>query len=1248
MPDHSSKKIRKKKKLTVRRLKNWLLSITGIIVIVLAISFTLIRVAIKSIPDYSIAIQKIVSEEIGMTLDVGFLDAEIYWLIPRLNLIDVNLSDKTGKHHLLHLDRVDLSLDWASSLRNMAPVIGEITLSGLNVQLGVNKKSQLLIQNYVIDENIDNTLSASSRGDLKSDFEISEAVKYNLNNLNFKILNSQIRFYDDRHKNRSKTLTHFNLHLINRGDSHVLEIKANLPQHYGEYIRFIADINGDLFDYKNLDGNLYLALEGIDAASWLDDYWNVLKVTANAKVHGEFWLQWNKQEITEVNSRVNISKLAVHYLDEAVNTWSINQLDALLRWEKINSGWQLDIRDLIVDREGVDYLKPAAVTLKMLDGTQVVSAQADFLRIEGFVYLAGMINNITDNNIAWLKMLDRYKPSGELINLDLQLPVNNLQNIKINTEFNQLGFSLPDQEPSEIVNLQGTIAYLDNKTWLTLDSHNTEIKFNKLFRNKIDLDVLKGTLELSHKNELWELSTRSLKINTPHIETEVRLDFNMPDKGSPFLDLTTQFKNGDAKAISVYLPSGVMGKDTVAWLDAAIHDGKVVGGGYQFYGYLSDAPFRAGQGVSLADFSVADVSLTYLENWPDINNISAKLRFENDAMLIKASKGILLNSKIKSTTVYIDNFISPTLDVKGRVDVQLPDIRKFVNESGLREDVTNYIDNLRLDGKGVLDLELFLPLYGNYNTEVGGKLAINKGSLNLVKEKYKLKNINGLIRFAGDTVESSGLTAALSEGLPDQLLNINIKTERYPQELLYHIDVNGIALASSLLAPLPSIQTYFDGSTDWDISIDIANDKKKRETSVNVQLGSDLQGVLIDLPGPLAKTSKDILPVKVDINVKPDFEINYDLSFSDSDQIKLKQMKDKLLISANTQSVAGDMRVNLLDDIDVPIEIELEYLDINKFFNLNDKSKSVKQGKGLDEISGLPVSSESPPVSVASQDVSPRDIPSFNFHTKKLIWKNVVYNESDLKIQESRLGAVIKNFKLSGADHVVMGKGSWFTGKNNVNTTKLDVNIDVGDLGRVFKDLGISDSLYATSGDINLRWQWQDTPYNFSWEKIQGDGSLKLNNGTLKEINAGAGRLLGLFNFETLLSLDFGGQMKDGFKFDSVRGSFSFSDSYVYSDDFKVESKVADIHMKGKLNLANNTIKQVVTVSPHVGATVTLGTAVVAGPAAGGLVYLFQKLFNTDKLSEYQYSMEGSIDKPEVELIRAPESVAEQDEDNDF
>jgi len=1231
MSEFSSHRPVKKKIVKLKRLKNAVLLLVALSVILLAISFTLLRVAIKSIPEYSLAIQQAVSKQIDMTLDVGFIDAEIYWLVPRLNLLDVNIYDNDGSHHLVHLDEVDLSLDWAESIRTMTPIVGEITLTGLNLQVGINKDSELLIQNRVVKENIDGALNSAAVSGAQSGFEISDTLKENFNNLNFKVLNSQIYIFDERNNSRSKTFSNLNLHLINSGSSHVFEVKADLPHKYGRYAHFIINVEGDLFDYKNLEGEAYLALENINFASWLDDYWNDLEIAANADINGRFWIAWSGVDILDVTSRVNISNIGLHYLDERVNTWSVNEIEAKVKWNKDDDDWQLDVRDLVVDREGVDWLKPAAATLRVLNSEKLVTLQADLLRVEGLAYLAGMFNSAADLDLPWLNLLAQFKPSGELRNLDVKLPLEKLDDIKVNTQFNQLGFSLPEMEPEEIKNLQGSVVYVDSNTWLILNSKNAEIKFNKLFRNSILLEKLQGKIKLSHKNKRWEMSSNSLAINTPDIQTEMRVNFNMTDAGKAFLDLTSRVKNGNAKAVSQYLPAGVMGKGAVAWIDSALHAGKIIDGGYLFYGNLTDAPFRGNEGVSLADFNVSGVDLRYLDNWPDVKNIAANLRFVNDTMLIKAHQGSIFDSKISNTTVYIDNFISPTLDVKGQVDVNLSDVKKFVDESTLREDVTDYIDHMKFNGRGDLNMQIFLPLYGDYKVEVGGRLEVNDGDLLFKKIKYELNHINGEIRFVGDKVESTGLTGQLTGSTAEQKLNINIATTEEDIERAYHVTLHGDLPAKSLLEPLPEMIPYIKGSSRWNADIDIINDKEEKTTRVSAQLNSDLQGVTTTLPGPLEKQFIEEAPIKLNIDVDGDKGISYKLVLQNKDAFDVRQTQDHVLMSVDAKSVKGKVDINTMKDVDVPIDIDLAYLNLSEFLKLEDSSYETDLHG--DSVRELP-------------EISPRDIPSLDIRVKKLIWKQAEYSESRLKIQESKLGVVIDEFKFTSVDHLVTGKGSWFTGKNNINTTKLDVGIKVDDLGNVFKELEISDSLFSTSGNINLRWSWQDAPYNFDWKKLQGDGWLSLEKGVLKNLDAGAGRLLGIFNFKTLLSLDFGSQVNEGFNFDKVRGTFSFSDENIYSDDFEIESKVATIFMKGKLSIANNSIDQTITVRPHLGGTVTLGTAVVAGPAVGGLVYLFQKIFNTDRLSEYQYTMKGAIDNPDVKLLSAP--VLEEDEDSDF
>ena len=1231
-------KTSKKLPVNIRHIKNWILGIFGLAIILSAISFTLLRVAIKSVPDYTVAIQNIISRKMDILIEIGALDAEMDWLVPRLNLLDVKIFNNTGKTLLLKADELALSLDWVESIKTMTPVIGEIIISGVNIKIGVNKQSQVLIQNYVIKEDFSKQLKNVRGGDIPLLTEVSEKIKYIVNNLNVKILDSKVEFYDERHSHRNKIFKKFNLRLFNDGDEHIFEMKAELPEKYGKNMHLIFDVGGDLFDYRNLQGEMYLLVNKVHAAPWLDDYWDYFSLTASGEVNAEIWIDWDADEITRVLSQVSLADVSLNYLGRSVNTWKLDQLDARVKWEKHDTGWQLDIRDLKSVRDGVNRVKSSSATIEMNDDSRELHLQADYLRIGGLVYLVGMGKSFFNADVSWVDFLEKHHPTGVLKQLDVRLPVDRLEDIEVNTEFSQIGFVMPESEPSVVSNLQGSVAYVDDKTWLTLDSKNTRLEFNQLFRNSLDLNVLKGILEISHKNSVWKFSTGSLQIDTPHISTVSRARFNMPDNGQPFLDLTSHFRNGDGKYIGLYLPAGIMGKNTVKWLDNSIIKGHVENGSYQFYGYLNDVPFRKKQGVSLADFDVSGVDLSYLKNWPVIKGIDAHLRIENDSILFTGEKGRIFNSNIKQARVYIDNFVSPTLDIKGRINTQLPDLKAFVNKSSLNELVTDYINNIDLSGKGMLDLELFIPLYGDYRVEWGGKLVISDGGMIFKKEKYELTDIQGSIRFAGDTVESSGLKARIG----DKSVDIDVKTSQQQTGVSYDIGLRGKFSVASLLAPAPSIQEYFKGDANWDIMFNILPSNADRKTEIKINMTSDFQGVTSVLPGRLGKLPEDVIPLNMKINIQPGRYVNYEMNLNEQTQLGLIDENNQWLISVNDKSAKGKIIVNRSDEIEVPVKLKFEYLDLNKFF---EKARDA-EGEETDESATEILMQQSVQDENSVVSISPRDIPSLDLVAKSLVWKKFNFTGAVLKTQQSKLGMIINKLNLISNDYSISAKGNWLSGWNNKNTTKFEANVVIGNLGRVFKQLELSDNISGASGHAQFNWHWQGAPYEFDWSKLQGDGRLSLKEGTIKQLNAGAGRVLGFLNFETLLSLDFGNQVSDGFSFDKVNSTFSFSRGNVYTDDFKMESKVADISMTGYMDIKNGLVDQKVTVQPHLDSTLSLGTAVIAGPTVGGLVYLFQKLFNTSSLSEYEYSLKGKVEAPKVEVLSVPR--LEEDTDDDF
>jgi len=1235
------------KSVSFRHIKNWVLGIVGLMTILAAISFTVLRVVIKSVPDYTVAIQDMVSKKMDMRVEVESLDAEMDWLVPRLNLLNVKISNNTGEKLFLQADELALSLDWLGSIQTLMPVIGEVILTGVDLKVGFNKQSRLLIQNYMVNDDIDRKIKNAGPGAMSlvvDAIDVSDEIKYIVNNINVKILESNVEFYDERHLHRSKIYKNFNLRLFNNGDEHTIEIKADLPEKYGESIRLIIDVEGDLFDYTNLQGELYLLVNNLHAAPWLDDYWDYLSVTASGDVNAEIWLDWDTDEITGVISHLSLRDVTLNYLNKSVNTWELDKLDASVRWIRGKNGWQYDVRNLNSVRNGRVTTQSSSATLKMMDDIGELNLKADFLRIEGLVYLAGMGRAFLNADIPWLDYIEKHRPSGELEQLDIRLPVDEPEDVEINTLFNGISFVMPESEPSAVSHLQGSVAYQDDRTLLVLDSKNTTLKFKKLFRNSLKLKSLKGALEISHKNHEWNLSTDSLQIDTPHISSVSRAEFRMPDNGEPFLDLTCRFKNGVGKYLGLYLPEKLMGKETVEWLDSSIRKGRVVKGGYQFYGYLKDIPFRGMQGVSLADFDVTGVDVSYLKNWPPITNADAHLRIENDSVLLLSKNARILNSKINQAKIYIDNFVSPTLDIKGKVNANLLDIKRFVTESPLHESVFDYINNLEPAGKGGLDFELFVPLYGDYRVEWGGKLSFSGGELNFKKEKYKLTNFQGAVRFAGDTIESSALKAKLD----GKAVDIDIKTVLQEKKPIYNIGLTGNLSISSLLLPAGNVEHYLSGDSDWDVFLKILPASSSAKSRVNINAFSDLLGVKSELPGKLGKQAKEKRPLKMAIDLRSGSYINYEFDFdyglNKQMQLNLMDKNNQWEISVNDESVKGTALVNRLDEIEVPVKIDLAYLDLNKFFEYAEETDA---GSTTGEVqAGEVQTDDAADVIVSSLGISPRDIPSLDLSVRALKWGKFNFNRATLKTQQSKLGMIIKELNLVSSDYTVTAKGNWLSGWNSKNTTKFDAHMVTTNLGRVFKQLELSENLLGAEGNIQFNVNWQGPPYSFNWAKLQGDGSLDLKEGTIKQLEVGAGRLLGLFNFETLLSLDFGNQVSDGFSFDRVKGTFSFSRGNVYTDDFKVESKVADILMNGYLDIENGVVDQKVTVQPHLDSTLSLGTAFVAGPTVGGIVYLFQKLLNAGSLTEYQYSLTGKVSDPKVEVLSVPR--LEEEDDDEF
>ncbi|MGC9457413.1 MAG: YhdP family protein, partial [Halothiobacillaceae bacterium] len=205
-------------------------------------------------------------------------------------------------------------------------------------------------------------------------------------------------------------------------------------------------------------------------------------------------------------------------------------------------------------------------------------------------------------------------------------------------------------------------------------------------------------------------------------------------------------------------------------------------------------------------------------------------------------------------------------------------------------------------------------------------------------------------------------------------------------------------------------------------------------------------------------------------------------------------------------------------------------------------------------------------------------------------------------------------------------------------TTALNVGAQSDDVGAMLQALSggsaIEGGQLARAG---LSLAWPGLPYAPRLLQMQGGGDFVIEAGRLAEVDAGAGRLLGLFSLGALarrLSLDFRDVFNQGFAFDSMVGRIALSEGYLQVDPLEIRSPSLLAVLEGSTDLRSEALDYQMQVYADVGMLLPIIGTVAGGPLVGGAVLLAQQLIRqSDEQPEptMRYRIGGTIDKPVLE-----------------
>jgi len=255
----------------------------------------------------------------------------------------------------------------------------------------------------------------------------------------------------------------------------------------------------------------------------------------------------------------------------------------------------------------------------------------------------------------------------------------------------------------------------------------------------------------------------------------------------------------------------------------------------------------------------------------------------------------------------------------------------------------------------------------------------------------------------------------------------------------------------------------------------------------------------------------------------------------------------------------------------------------------------------------------------------------------------------DLRLGEAKLGRVafataridggqkIAALSTGGGELKLSAAGAWRR-QHALSSAELNFELDSAAIGPALQGLGYTPNLEAQRSQFKGKLAWTPAAAGLEWAQARGEIDLELEKGSLRAVEPGAGRVLGLLNFTALprrLFLDFRDVTTKGLSFDQVSGRFTLADGVAKTDNVEIAGPSVKMEMRGSVGLAARTYDQHVTVYPDVSSGVTLGALLLGGPAAGIIALIAQEVLDgpASKLSQFSYTVTGSWDNPQVQRV---------------
>ena len=856
-----------------RRLWRWSAALFALLVILLATLVGLIRLAAPLVPGYRVEVERWASAAIQHPVEIRSMGAEWGWHGPEVALMGVRILSRDRSTVVISAQEVHLGLSLWRLLQGSLPRPNRIVLVG--PQAEVHRDSQGVFSIAGL-EGAAQQVPTDWKASLQEVFSQSAVLAIRKGRLN----------YVEAGEPHPLLFQGLDIQLDNAADSHSITGDVQLPAEFGRSLGFELTVKGEGIDTRQWDWQARLTGTALQLPRILR-YWK--------EYDGRF-----ARGTADLDARAQVSHGVLQALSVDLNASDVTPVPGTpaasmagafrsiagdVSWSRNGGGWRLTGSRIQLARGTLVWPRTGfSLEYGTDEGGASWSGSAGFLRLQDLTALAAWLPQDLSKD---LPRLFNFAPTGDVSAAAFKLRMNGDApgDWSVKGRFQNLGVHKAEGWPG-FSGMDGGLDLDQSGGSVTLAARDVSVDFTPLFRWPMHADSVDMTAKVTHDARGWLVTTDAFKAANTDATAHGRASMSFPpDHSAPRLDLDATVDRADAKNKSVYFPVGIMPKDVVHWLDTAIVSGTVPSGSVSIHGKTSDFPFDKGGGVFDIRFHLVHGELDYADGWPAVKDLDADVRFLDQGLEAHANSGKIAGDSISGATARFADLGTGVLTVDGDAGGDASNALQFLRSPPLRRYLGGYLDGLEAAGPAGTSLHLVLPVENLDKFELHG--VANLRGVSFAPKGVPaaaLDELQGTLSFDRKGLATRGVDGRFLGGA----VQIVIQPGKGRQAETTEFSATGEARADALMGlfkPVP--QSWASGMARWRLDGRVPNAPATSTAGFSVSLHSDLRGMAINLPAPLAKQAGDALPLSFEVKLADEHTLACSAAYGDGVEAKL-------------------------------------------------------------------------------------------------------------------------------------------------------------------------------------------------------------------------------------------------------------------------------------------------------------------------------------------------------------------------